>query len=278
MCWSALVSWRFACLDTLFVALLVARSFQKPNPTFARTYAALMSSIALQEWGQYILWRRQLSCYSMADAALGFWTTGAAESVPLPLLVCSYYTVRSVPHYQRIRRAAIALWFFQFVVILGSIAVTRKYCVEHGERGHQVWICESATHAAGGRFLHDLFYWLYVTSCLLSAESVDLPRGERLRLQVIPLISAVGCFVMYGHTLEACSVWCFSAFTVGMSLVAEVYGYTDRILRYISTIVDHYLHHPELLRATGKKLARSMVYDYDPRSSSSSSRHSRLSQ
>ena len=252
MCWSATVSWRFAWLDTLLVALLLWRAARKPQTTLAGTYAALMTSVALQEWGQYWLWRRELSCEAAMDVALGVFTTAAAESVPLSLLFCSWRTVGNVPHFQRIRWVATGLWLLQFVAVAGSALVTDHYCVVEGPKGHQVWLCESATYAAGGHALHYSFYWIYVIACLLAAESVDMSRGERRRLQGIALVSAVVCLAWYGNTLEACSVWCWTAFTVGINLVAEVYGVNVWFLTKWRALLERFR-----LRAT-QKLSRSM--------------------
>jgi hypothetical protein len=234
MCWSAQVSLLFACLDTFFVALLLARKYVLPNkrPSHAGKYAALMTGVALQEWAQYFIWKRNRlgSCSDPRDIFLSFLAFGSAESLPFSLIVASTRE-KSVKHHHRrhMRILALILWLTQMLIVFSSAAYTGRYCVELGDNHHQVWVCESASHAAGGEPLHALFYWLYIASSVCSAESVDMPCGERRRLQGIGVVSGAASYALYGSTLEASSIWCWSACVLGLDLCAQEYGYLDAL-------------------------------------------------
>lgn len=247
MCWSAQVSLRFACLDTFFVALLLAKALldkSSKRRILRLTYAAMMSCVAVQEWSQYGIWKRgrlaesSYNCADAPDVLLSIMTTGAAESVPLPLIVSSFWTRRTdsptAIHHNAMRHTAVLLWFMQFSIVLLSTIATQKYCVELGKNSHQVWICESAPYEAGGQFLHQAFFWIYCASSLCAAESLDMPSADRRRLQMIGLFSAVVSIALYGKTLEACSVWCWSAFVLGICLCLQEYGYIGTISTIIS--------------------------------------------
>lgn len=281
MCWSSQVSLCFASLDTCFIALLLAKAYsermsrnKKRTTTLAGTYAALMTCIAVQEWAQYGVWIRSsrrgeespLSCSGSTDVLLGILTTGAAESVPLPVIASSFLTRRQAnnpsqsDYRSSMRQASLVLWVMQFLIVALSAIATKKYCVELGENSHQVWTCESAPYQAGGQLLHHAFYWGYVVSSLCAAESLDMPRGERRRLQGIGLISAIVSIVLYGKTLEACSIWCWSAFVLGIYLCAEVYGYIEEfscapIIRNTKGVWSKLIH--SKIRE-GEKLSRSL--------------------
>jgi len=185
---------------------------------------------------QFGIWKRnrlgESSCNEAQDVLLAIMSTGAAESVPLTVVASCFYTTwrTSITYQNCMRQAAILLWVVQFLIVFLSAVKTQQYCVREGQNHHQVWICESAPYQAGGVFLQYSFYWLYVLCSLCAVESVgQMPLAERRRLQGIGLVSAVMCFVLYGGSLEACSVWCWSAFFLGPSLCAEVYGYTDTV-------------------------------------------------
>jgi len=235
MCWSALVSLRFAWLDTFFVALLLAKGlFGKNSERHNKclTYSALMACVAIQEWSQFGIWKRnrlaESSCTDAPDVLLSIMTTGAAEAVPFSLIVASFLTRQTNPatvaYRDSMRRTAIRFYVMQLLVVVLSVITTKKYCVELGQNLHQVWICESATYQAGGYSLHDTLYLLYFLSAVYAAESLDMPQAERRRLQGFALLSAVVTVTWYGRTLEACSIWCWSAFVIGVWLCLQEYG------------------------------------------------------
>ena len=239
MCWSAEVSLCFAILDTLFVALLLARPHiatlskqERKRISLCTTYAGIMAGVALQEWGQFAIWERNRlgNCTEAVDVFLAILTTGAAMLVPIPLLVASYdsrYMANSV--YQTATRSiAIVSWIADLLIIIFSLLRTQEFCVNKGPNHHQIWLCESATYQVGGHLLQYTCIMLYTLCCLCSIESISqMPFWDRRRLQTFALVSVSVCTILFGDTLETCSVWCWSAFILGVSLCAQAYGYLD---------------------------------------------------
>lgn len=235
MCWSTEVSLRFASLDTFFVSVLVAKALFDKNlerRNIRLAYSALMACVAIQEWSQYGIWTRNRlalsSCTDAPDVLLSIMATGAAEALPFSLIATSFLTRQphhvTVGYRSSIRRTAILLYVIQVMLVILSVVATKKYCVELGQNFHQVWICESATYQAGGYSLHHTVYWLYFLSAVYAAESLDMPLAERRRLQGFALLSAVVSVALYGKTLEACSIWCWSAFSLGLWLCLQECG------------------------------------------------------
>lgn len=272
MCWSAEISLRFALLDTLFVALLVAKALHHPQGSnnkknnhatspqkaaaFVKEYAVLMACVALQEWAQFGIWKRleaqkeddHVSSYCEPwDVFLSIVTMVAAEMVPLPFIISSalsswprYGTRRHANNKNRTLQWGILSWVLQFGMLIVSVVQSQIYCVKVGAHHHQVWICESAAYHVGGRRLHFIFFWLYVLACMCAVESHcnRMPAGERRRLQVIAFLTGIVSFYLYGDTLEACSIWCWSAFCLGLCLCAQVYGYVDGLLTLFNGMMD----------------------------------------
>lgn len=250
MCWSAEVSLGFAVLDTFFVALLLARPHmlgvanssskrqrKLKRPTFCRTYAGIMAGVALQEWGQFGVWKRNRlesdDCTEAMDVFLGILTTSAAMIVPLPLIAASSFSSGqpAIPDYHyAMHRGAVWSWSVALSVLVFCLLRTRDFCVKQGPNHHQVWLCESATYQVGGHLLQYTCLCLYMLCCICATESVgQMPVAERRQLQVFTLASVSICAFLYGGTLEACSVWCWGAFILGLTLCAQVYGYVDEI-------------------------------------------------
>mmetsp|Transcript_10303 Transcript_10303/g.19777 ORF Transcript_10303/g.19777 Transcript_10303/m.19777 type:complete len:241 (-) Transcript_10303:2359-3081(-) len=240
MCWSSQVSLNFALLDTCFAVLLAVKALDKktanshnPQPNVAIVYADIMTCVAIQEWAQFGIWRRwdqvvglerKSYCSIPADAFLSFLSTTAAEAVPVPFIVASFSARHnSKPYYNQMGQLALLVWTVQAMLVLLSVALTHKYCVELGPNHHQVWICESACYSLGGPSLHYISFFLYVLSCLLGTESVEnLPLNQRRCIEGISLLTGVVSVFWFGPTLEACSVWCWSAFALGVYLCAVV--------------------------------------------------------
>jgi hypothetical protein len=213
------------------------------NKSFSGTYAAMMTAVAVQEWAQYFIWKRietgSMECH-LWGILVSILTMIAAETVPLPLLASSMAYSTNL-YASRMRQMATWIWCFQFFLVLICVRHTygtHHYCVDEGLHHHQVWLCESATYAVGGHWLQFSFYWLYVVSCMFSAEAMTgtMQLGEIRRLQTIGLVSAFICIVMYGETLEACAIWCWSAFILGVCLCAQVYGYMDELGQWLSRL------------------------------------------
>lgn len=285
MCWSAQVSYEFACLDTLFVVLLLAKSMgvrrwtsssssslstttggrsshnkdsskysvvENSRQSFAGTYAGIMAGVAIQEWAQYGLWVRghlqstkiqgQEEAEAPQDYLDVFFSILAllgAESVPLTAILSSALTAddssasrqhrgcgdHASPTKSRrrlLRRVSQILWVIQAAVVLSTILYTHQYTVVIGPNHHQVWICESATDQFGGYPLHAVFYWMYLASGVLAVQSHErIDASEKYGIIAIGLISGMVLFLLYGNTLEACSIWCWSAFLLGVYLCLQ---------------------------------------------------------
>lgn len=123
----------------------------------------------------------------------------------------------SVSHvYSLLRKAAVA-WLAGVVIIVACVVHTQTYCIELGQRHHQVWICASAVYRTGGYPLYFLMLLFYLASALYSLFALpSIPTSQRQWIYAIGLTNAAVAFGMYCWTLEACSIWCWSAFTYGI--------------------------------------------------------------
>jgi len=78
----------------------------------------------------------------------------------------------------------------------------------------------SAVYAVGGYPLYYATLAMYLVSAVLAMEEMSLsswlPRHEKRWIYAIGLASGVVAYGRYSWTLEACSVWCWSAFSYGI--------------------------------------------------------------
>lgn len=282
MCWSANVSWAFASLDLVFVAILVFRMVTKQrqrqpvgNHNSPRhldgTIALCLMSVALQEWAQWAVWKsgimiRSDSTDAQKQAActpyhifLSFAASGAAQSIPLILIVSAMremnfwrgieysslatsssdsqslspslqqrgVTGKSAVLEKQLAQAALLCWLAQFAIIVMCVLSSGIYCVQLGKNHHQVWICASSVYAMGGMPLYLLILVLYILAAGCALEAMPLPDRERQWIQAIALTNGAVAYGLYCWTLEACSIWCWSAFSFGIYFCLRDYVMPD---------------------------------------------------
>lgn len=224
MCWSAEVSWAFASLDLVFIGVLLCKRHRNG------VYIAFLCAIAAQEWAQYFLWRRghlldeALSCSTATDVALSLTASLSAQSVPLTLiggaLYYDYgggsYAALNKERSTRIAWEAFGWWLSQFVILTACVIYSGKYCVTVGPNHHQVWICASAVYEVGRYPLYFLSLFQYIMSAGRALWALPLPTHERQWILGIALTNGFVAYGIYSWTLEACSIWCWSAFSFGI--------------------------------------------------------------
>jgi len=234
MCWSADVSGAFGCLDLIFVGILLYQkgvsSSSKSSSSFHGTYAAFLSVVAAQEWAQYALWKwanlnpNNDNYCSTQDKLFSLAASGTAQSIPLVLLLCdsgqpSPHDVNQRPTDERrrqFRQRAWILWCAQFVMVVVSVCYSGRYCVMQGKNHHQVWICASAVYETAGYPAYFVSLALYALSAGAALEALSLPVHEKQWIQGIGLANGAVAYGIYSWTLEACSIWCWSAFAYGL--------------------------------------------------------------
>lgn len=229
MCWSKDVSFAFGCLDLVFVAILLYKKSNSNGKSLHGVYAAFLTSIAAQEWSQYAVWKHQgnlkdaTNC-SHLEMLYSLGATGSAQVVPLVLLVGAIVT-RS-DRYLRLEediemfwskiRWSLSMWLAQFLIIVACVVFTGMYCVTVGTHHHQVWICASAVYQAGGYPLYFLTLVQYLLSAIFAIGALPLSPLEKSWIYAIGITNGLIAYGLYCWTLEACSIWCWSAFTYGI--------------------------------------------------------------
>lgn len=222
MCWSQEVSFTFACLDLVFVATLLYRG--------RLTYAVFLGAISLQEWAQWAVWKTgsleqenhdERSC-TPRDIALSFTASGAAQSIPVILALSAWCSRSNLKHAptedtrNRLIQQSLLWWLVQFLIIVACVWYSGIYCVQLGRNHHQVWICASSVYETGGYPLYLLTLVQYLASAILALKALPIDNIERQWIYGIGLANGVVAYGVYCWTLEACSIWCWSAFGYGI--------------------------------------------------------------
>lgn len=143
--------------------------------------------------------------FSLALASVGAMVS--SQAIPLGLLA----SARGNDFTERTVVVALTLWALQFVVAFGCVVVSQTWCIVAGDNGHQSWICAQSLHAVGGFPLYFAAFACYAASIILGFRAVDLPKSEKQALIAIGGLSAGIIYGLYTATLEACSIWCWSA-------------------------------------------------------------------
>lgn len=209
MCWSAPVSLAFGVLDLLCIAVLVCR--RRGDDV---RYAAMLAGVAAQELAQYGLWADGLGgACTRRKALLSFATMAGSHAIPVAMLLLAH------PKCRRQAAQGAGMLAAEAAIVLGSVAATGWHCVEVGPRGHQVWPCARAVHGAGGFPLYVLSLVLYAGAIVRALDAMLLPPAEAKWITRIGTGTVGAVYLVYAWTLEACSVWCWSAFSLGLYLV-----------------------------------------------------------
>lgn len=214
MCWSSKVSFIFVIIDLILILALTKRNVGQD-----RTYAIFLIPIAGQEFCQLILWlhlQSPSSDHIECTHTMKCFSTLAqifAELVPLIMLIMAEKQNGEV------KRFKFFGWFFyiiQVALILIVIIETNSWCVKVGSNHHQVWIADSALDAIGGKFLYITCGMIYFLTCIASVVSLESPTVEICWILLIGImIFAINIF-LFSQTLEFGSVWCWSAFSLGL--------------------------------------------------------------
>ena len=200
----------------------------------------------LQEEDMAMGTQTQTQQHDTIDILLSILTVVGADSIPLTVIISSAFTENSKSHRctdhrteikkhrsqtstqtkvsssrwqlssHNIRRIAQILWIGQAMMLLSTVLYTHQYIVSIGPNHHQQWICETAAFRVGGPVMHAVFYWTYLASGLIGMFSFDdqtMNVNEKRSITAIGMISGIVSFLLYSKTLEACSIWCWSAFT-----------------------------------------------------------------
>lgn len=189
MCWNQTVSAVSFAYDAVCLAILWRRGDMK--------YVAMLSGVVAQEWCQFVVWRlldRSERCRPLLAVA-SIAAMLASQAIPLGVA----------------DRVALGLWGAQLVVVFVCLFLSGQWCARVGQNHHQQWICAQSLYAVGGFPLYLASFALYAAAWVRGFRTLDLPRHEKLIFKRIAGLSAALVYAYYTVTLEACSVWCWSA-------------------------------------------------------------------
>lgn len=212
MCWSEEVSLASWVYDVACLAILLAR--RRRNDL---KYVVLLSGIASQELFQFITWRliqhdaNEHCTIPLAVASLGAMLS--SQAIPLGVVAASEirHAADDVEPNRWQQLVALGLWSTQLAAVFFCILRSGIWCVRIGPHGHQSWICARSLYAVGGFPLYCASFGLYVASIVYGLRTLDLPKQETAALKLIGVVSAGIIYGLYTSTLEACSIWCWSA-------------------------------------------------------------------
>ena len=219
MCWSAPVSCVFGTIDMLVIAYLLWRRQGRDT-----TYACMLGGVAFQEWAQFLVWfthsavKSQEEC-TLPKALTGLGTFVGSSSIPIVLIwrsVVDNAWQQEQYAYNTARIKAFVLWTTSTLLVVMATVYTESFCVMVGPQHHQIWICAQSIYELGGYPLYFLSLTMYGLSTVYGLIALDLPHKERLWIGWIGLVCSIVSYGVYFYTLEACSIWCWSAFSVGV--------------------------------------------------------------
>ena len=210
MCWNESVSMAFAIVDAIFCLALFHRRRQSDA-----IYAAFLAAIAAQEWAQYLVWRRGIHTCTAIDICYSLLASSAAQSIPVIAQIAAARSKNKDAAQEVSLRRSIVFWWIQFVITVAAVWYTGNYCVLLGDNHHQVWICASAVYDLGGYLLYLTTVSCYFASGFYGLDTLPVPLREKRMAQFITTANLIVSYSLYFWTLEACSVWCWSAFAFG---------------------------------------------------------------
>jgi len=237
MCWSAPVSFLFGAIDTLMISFLLWRRRGRDV-----TYASALGCVACQEWAQLAVWSTGSAVVSTQDdectvgkAAIGFGMFAGSSSLPAVLVWRSVVDSRGKQQVENGREErlsrrqvkALLLWFSASLLVLVATVITESYCVMVGPRHHQVWICAQSIYDLGGFPLYFAVLAMYAFANAYGLLALELPRTELFWIGSISFACGVVSYGFYFYSLEACSIWCWSAFSIGVYMCLRPLGKDD---------------------------------------------------
>lgn len=224
----------FSSTEWITAAYLYYRRVDDRDPR----YSIFLASVAFMESSQGLLWffalegdgAIQLRCNYIFS---GFIWLAAWILIPLSIInfvqdVSNGHT--SVGDYERIssfvkpngwdRKQRFASYFLaQGVFVLGLQAWTGTWQTKKGAHHHQVWTCAGALEHLGEFFVPESVAHLFCLAlCFLYVAVLAWallplrPRWERNGFLLIGIVTFCYLYYFFSHSLEACSVWCWSVF------------------------------------------------------------------
>mmetsp|Transcript_105966 Transcript_105966/g.330479 ORF Transcript_105966/g.330479 Transcript_105966/m.330479 type:complete len:257 (+) Transcript_105966:39-809(+) len=224
MCWSWQVSLVSACLEWSAALCMHRRKADGRDQRFAHFIAA----IAVMESTQGLLWFFALdhaSGHAWANRFLSFFIWLSAW-VLIPLSIIRFADgdledgERQPKGLPRARRRAVSVAYFvgQALLIVALQAVGGAWETGVGPHHHQVWICTRALTRFGEHVVGDSKAYLFcVGLCFVYVTMLAFaiwpmcPRWERNAFLLIGIATFSYFYYTLAASLEACSVWCWSA-------------------------------------------------------------------
>lgn len=193
-----------------------------------------MAVLATQEFFQYLIWWDGTLALASPETPTACSTRAKAFSLSATLSAFGLVWVglirgwRGNPSFSKGTNRLLwwgGLWGWMGLVggTLAAVAHANTWCARIGPNHHQQWVCSLAYTQIGGS---DKFPWLlilylvwYGASVQAAALTVPLPKWEFVGFVGVCTITAGTVYLRFLNTAEACSVWCWSAFTLGICFV-----------------------------------------------------------
>lgn len=117
---------------------------------------------------------------------------------------------------RRIRNLSLIFYMSQWILHIIALSLSKTYCVKLGVNHHQMWVGDQSLFQLGGVAYYHLTMFLYLISGVLGVLVMDMPREEKLYFIGLGVVSFSIPFLLYPTTLEASSIWCWSALLIGV--------------------------------------------------------------
>ncbi|CAB9506761.1 expressed unknown protein [Seminavis robusta] len=233
MCWSTEVSLAFTILDVLMGMFMCWRRRGEDV-----TYGFGLLVLAAQELFQFLLWwdgtlalatTENPDACSVRATVFSFGATYSAFSIVWVGLIRGYIQGGNPLLSRRVniffRAASFLGWMSLMIGITWAVVHTGTWCARVGPNHHQQWICALSLNKIDGGGLENFPWLLYIAvsvygfSCLMGGATVPMPWQEFVGFIVIQAITSLSIYIRFWNTSEACSIWCWSAFTIGIVAV-----------------------------------------------------------
>lgn len=212
MCWSWQVSLISSSLEWLCAYYLWSRALK-----LDRQYATFIGTIATMETLQFTLWLCIDGGYESANIFFSvlIWADAwllvpwSIVNIAPTTLPCSWGCYR---------KTFFAAYFgVQGIFVLLLMMFSRTWSTAIGPNHHQVWPCSAALAWAGA-------YPFCIGTCVAYVLMVALAIRPQEYIELYPFIcigvaSFVPTYALLGASLEACSVWCWTAGSYGAYFV-----------------------------------------------------------
>eukprot|EP00656_Telonema_subtile_P001552 TRINITY_DN10684_c0_g1_i1.p1 TRINITY_DN10684_c0_g1~~TRINITY_DN10684_c0_g1_i1.p1 ORF type:complete len:302 (+),score=36.97 TRINITY_DN10684_c0_g1_i1:33-938(+) len=208
MCWSWEVSLVFSALEWAAAAYLLARGRQRDHE-----YGLFIGTIATMESCQMLLWlaidydhdpaNKLVSVVLWADAWLA-----------IPLSIVNIVAEPSQASWTPRQRLFGAFFTSLALVMLMCMRFSDTWTTVAGPNHHQIWPCAAALAWLGGHMTCIGLCVFYVIMIAFALKPLRDP--ELVSFLAIGVVTFTPSYVILGPTMEACSVWCWSAGSYGI--------------------------------------------------------------